>query len=212
MLNFRPATEFVAGLCASRVESYCNYWHELRPRSEEDRLRRWVFAVSSVHTTWKANVTLYRELKDLSWIQNPLDIENRIKRSGAGLHTMRARSLQDLVVHRGDLEVNRSSWATRRDELSNKIFGLGFAKTSFALEMIYPLEADVLCADTHVLQLYGHNPNHSHTTADVMTECEHHWVTSCRSRGFPPAIVRHIFWDIKQNKSDCSYWADELAA
>ena len=44
-------------------------------------------------------------------------------------------------------------WSEWRDRLAKKILGLGKAKTSFAIEMLYPTEAKVVCMDTHLFQI-----------------------------------------------------------
>ena len=46
-------------------------------------------------------------------------------------------------------------WTEWRDRLAKGILGLGKAKTSFAIEMMFPLEAQVVCMDTHLFQAYG---------------------------------------------------------
>mgnify|MGYP001558960510 CR=1 FL=1 len=50
------------------------------------------------------------------------------------------------------------SWLAYRVRLAKKIKGLGWTKASFAASLIYPLESDLACIDTHVQKVYlGHS-------------------------------------------------------
>jgi thermostable 8-oxoguanine DNA glycosylase len=46
------------------------------------------------------------------------------------------------------------SWNTYRLRLKKNVAGLGLAKASFAAALLYPLEADVACLDTHMQTIY----------------------------------------------------------
>ena len=54
------------------------------------------------------------------------------------------------------LKWHAETWHTYRMRLT-KVKGLGLAKASFAASLLYPLEADVACVDTHMQKVYlGH--------------------------------------------------------
>ena len=74
-------------------------------------------------------------------------------------------------------------WTEWRDRLAKKILGLGKAKTSFAIEMLFPLEAQVVCMDTHLFQVYGLNQTkHS----KLYNEIEADWLERSEKRGVAP--------------------------
>lgn len=98
------------------------------------------------------------------------------------------------------------SFVQARDRMKEKLFGLGIAKTSFALEMIYPEECDVTCLDRHGIKLYGVPDNELEKRYNSI---ESHWVETCRNRGLPPALVRHWWWDNRRSpkQKDTRYWS-----
>ena len=97
------------------------------------------------------------------------------------------------------------TWAEYRKDLRDNILGMGLAKTSFVLEMTYPLDSEVVCLDTHMLQLFG--CKQGKLTESKYVKYERLWVTESLKRGIPPVISRAIFWDKNQGKFDSSYWA-----
>lgn len=73
------------------VPKYEAYFNSIRPRDNYDKFRRGLFAFASVHTTWRKNVDLFRELWDLGWLTSQKDLHQRILRSGAGLSNQRTK-------------------------------------------------------------------------------------------------------------------------
>jgi hypothetical protein len=92
----------------------------------------------------------------------------------------------------------------------SKISGIGLAKVSFALEMIHPNEARVLCGDIHQLRLYDMESlkyNKSRSGTDLYKKMERHWMVNCGKLGVPSYIARSIYWDDLQKKEDSRYWS-----
>ena len=48
------------------IESYNNYWAELKPQTEVAAFKRYLFAFMSVHTTWKNNCKGYNAIKQFN--------------------------------------------------------------------------------------------------------------------------------------------------
>jgi len=85
--------------------------------------------------------------------------------------------------------------------------GLGLAKVSFALEMIYTFDAKVMCADTHLFQAYGLDQS-KHLSE--YQKIENHWIEFSSMYNVPSAIARAIYWNRKKGEKDCYYWAKVL--
>ena len=99
------------------------------------------------------------------------------------------------------------SWTEWRDRLTKSILGLGKAKTSFALEMMYPVDAQVACMDTHLFKAYGldqtKDSKHYH-------QIEADWVERSNKRGLAPYMARCLYWDKNQNRKNSRYWSKVL--
>lgn len=190
---------------------YVDYWDRISAKTPTQVFRRFLFAYCSVHTTWEGNVQGYRCIEDFQpWLGDKTRLRNQLVRSGVGLHNNRAKwidAFSDLYwrspssFQRGA----RESWASYRDRLEGTITGLGPAKVSFALELAYPLEAEVLCLDVHMLRLYGKNDQNLRKHEYARYEAD--WVGRARACGLPPYIVKQIHWDRVQGKPDSRYWS-----
>lgn len=188
------------------------------PLSTADEFRRWVFAFASVHTTWQSNIRLYRELEDLSWLGSEDRLRLRVEAAKAGLVNSRTRYItafaSDFWTSPGDFRKRETeTWSGFRDRMCARITGLGVAKSGFALELLNPLEAEVLCADTHILQLYGRSPQsirEKSLRSRLVKGIEKHWLRLCREHGIPPALARWLYWDMRQKKPDPRYWTRVL--
>jgi hypothetical protein len=84
------------------------------------------------------------------------------------------------------------------------------AKVSFALEMIHPNEARVLCLDVHMLRLYDMEHlkyNKSNTGIKQYKKAEQHWSINCGKNKIPSYVARCAYWDHLQGKDDSRYWS-----
>jgi len=86
---------------------------------------------------------------------------------------------------------------------------LGQAKTSFAIEMLYPTEAKVVCMDTHLFQIYGLNQTKD---AKKYKTLEADWIARSEARGLAPYMARCLYWDKNQNRKNSRYWSKVLEA
>lgn len=202
--------QIISSIPATKQRQYVEYWGSMTPTTHVGVFRRWLFAYASVHTTWQANVKLYELLKDLRWVGDTSKLEQLCIQSKAGLHKMRTRGIADFTeqfwmnpgwFYRGAKE----EWTEYRDRVCKSLYGLGIAKVSFAIEMVYPVDCKVVCLDTHMFQLYGLNGN-SHVKQSAYENMERHWNKACDNCSIEPALARHIFWDTKQKQPDTRYW------
>jgi thermostable 8-oxoguanine DNA glycosylase len=186
------------------------YWARLIPSTDNDRALRWVFAFLSIHTSWKKNVESYLEIEKMHDPYVYTDIYDTLKRSKCGLENMRARAVHDLKTimnhtpHVMKPLINESL-VVCRNRLAKYLYGIGLAKTAFALELIYPFQNEVVCLDTHMLKMYSQPPGTPRLATYL--KIEQHWTETCNKLGYPPTIARHIYWDQVQNQKDTSYWS-----
>ena len=194
---------------ASRYETY---FETIKPQTHEAFFSRGLFALASVHTTWKSNVALYEELRDLAWLQDQNELQHRIVRSRAGLFNMRTRFIWAYAQRFWDdpgayYRRENEAWADYRARVQKWTTGLGHAKSSFFLELTYLHVAEVVCLDTHMLQLYGYRPGSEYISYRKMDAIEQHWLQACSTAGIRPVTACWAFWDTKQKKPDSRYWS-----
>lgn len=206
------ADTFFQQVDRSKVQPYAEYWESIKPQTLGDFLRRYLFAFTSVHTTWEANVRGYNAIKDLGWIADREDLKARLISAKCGMYNNRTKFIWDFTTKflaNPDKYCQKvENWAGYRNSLVKDINGLGITKVSFALEMCFPNEAEVSCIDTHGLKLYG-------LTADILgtkkgdalyEKAESHWIENSYKLNASATVARAIFWDEKQKKEDSRYW------
>ena len=207
---YKEADLFFSSVKPDEISFQTNYWSALKPLNDSERFQRFLFAFMSVHTSWKSNISGYKLIKNWwEWINNWTELENRIKQSGAGLYNNRVRFIKDFCTKYWSNPsfyqiAEGETWTGYRNRIEQKIIGLGMAKTSFGVEMLYPAEGQVVCLDTHLFQLYGLDQR-----KDVkLYQCiEKHWIDCCDFIGVAPYVARCIYWDRKQGYNDSRYWS-----
>jgi hypothetical protein len=217
VMNTDLATHTLENLPKERIKEYAAYWDTITPSTNNDVVKRWIFAFMSVHTSWRRNVMGYQALADLTWIGNKEELVTKINISGVGLHNQRAKGIQHLILYNDiDSEIlYRKSypslgWQQYRNLLVGLFKGchIGMAKVSFAIELIYPSECQVVCMDAHMLRLYGHKDKSAFKPGDVdYLRLEDHWLDTCTRLGYPPTIARHVYWDTLQHQTSTRYWS-----
>lgn len=203
--------ELFSQLTPAIVDTYTQYIQTITPVTDDDILRRWLFAFSSVHTTWENNVRSYQAIKDLSWEGDRQALLAKLTSSGAGLHNGRTNSIWAFTTrfreNPSQFRVPSTRYRERRDRLANTIHGLGLAKTSFAFELISPT-TPILCLDRHVLMwLTGSHDLNGKMNATGYRRLERRFLRACKAEGYNPVAVRHAMWDIYQEKQDMRYWS-----
>lgn len=200
---------FFETITPEEVQRYRYQWRVLTPEDYSETFERWLFAFCSVHTSWAANVRGFEAIRGwVGWYGNGTELKKRLIDSRIGLHENRTKFILKFCddywkAPAAFYRQGNEAWTTYRNKLVQKILGLGMAKVSFALELIYPCAAEVVCLDTHMFQFYGldQTKHRRHYAA-----LEQHWVSHSLSRNAPSAVTRAIYWDRKQKKTDSSYW------
>lgn len=214
-MNLLKAEETIKSLNKDEVKAYSEYWESISPKTKEEVFNRWLFAQLSVHTSWSMNVSSYLLLKRNfdNWIDDRQELSRLLIESRVGLHTTREKGIwytsQTIFKNETILKEDGETWVACRDRLMSQVYGLGFAKTAFALELCFPLLNDSVCLDTHMLQLYGYEPKDvaKANKGKVYKQIEQHWSDTCKNEDIPPYIARCLFWDKKQNHNNSKYWS-----
>ena len=202
-------------LHSHKVEAYKQYWESVKPTTQDDIFRRWLFAFCSVHTTWEGNIRGYMAIRDfVYWRYNRKELLKRLTRSGVGCQNERTDYIWDFAKDfwqnpKDFACYNKKHYVKVRDGLVERIRGLSYAKVSFALEMITPILTRVLCGDVHHLRFYGmENLKYSKSKIGVAKykAMEKHWVDNCDKLNVPSYIARCIMWDDIQKQADSDYW------
>jgi len=202
---------FVSTIPLNKIQEYSSYFNSILPTTDEAFFKRWLFAWSSIQTTWEKNCALYDNIKDLSWFNSKQDLKDRIVASKAGLTNLRTTymwNFKELFWNNPEFYRNTGdrSWVAYRKDLVDNILGMGFTKCAFVCEMAFPQQSEVVCLDTHMLKLLGHDVNNSRIVYNRYVELENIWVTVCKEFNVPPAIGRAICWDQLQGKEHPEYW------
>ncbi len=196
------------------ISDYTNYWTQLQPRFIDEAFKRYVFAFLSVHTTWENNCKAYNILKDFNkWKDDEALLHKKLVQSRVGMHNNRTKYLNKFIKDfwsdqaKFVVKEDDESWTEWRDRLVKSILGLGKAKVSFALEMMYPVEAQVACMDTHLFQVYGLDQSKDSKHYNTI---EADWVDRSNKRGLAPYMARCLYWDKNQNRKNSRYWSKVL--
>lgn len=202
--------EFIDKIEKATIHAYEAYWETIKPVTKEQYLNRWIFAIMSIHTSWKSNVKAYNNLKSFDWAEDKNKLNSLIKKSKVGLHNNRTKAVWELYSNfksNPDFYYKKDdeSWREFRNRLSKKTFFLGKAKTSFAISICYPSESKSICLDTHVLKFLEWDKKRLPNEKEY-NELEDKWNAACKD--YPPAICREIFWDKIQNKNNSRYWSN----
>ncbi len=226
-INTDIVEDFFDSIKDKDIESYNEYWGELKPQSSNAAFKRYLFAFMSVHTTWKNNCKGYNAIKRFNrwtlergeqlqlWNYDADKLFNAIEATRVGMQNNRTNyigTFNDNFWHDTDDYLHRSDnegWTEWRDRLSKKILGLGKAKTSFAIEMLYPTEAKVVCMDTHLFQVYGCDQRRDMKKYETL---EADWIARSDARGLAPYMARCLYWDKNQNRKNSRYWSKVLEA
>lgn len=207
--NIQAVESFFDSIPDDLINQYNAYWQTLAPDDYLETFERWLFAFCSVHTSWQANVRGFQEIRQwFQWYSNSEELYTKLHQSRIGLHVNRTKFIKQFCA---DYWANPhlfymgagETWVGYRNRLVKRILGLGMAKVSFALELVYPCNAEVVCLDTHMFQFYGLDQTKH---AKHYEAIERHWVGRCLARNVPSAVARAIYWDRKQQKSDSRYW------
>lgn len=212
--RYAQVDKFFSSLSSSLVEKETKYWEDLTIRDDAEYFDRWVFAIMSVHTTWESNVRGYNDaMSDLSWTISKPRLEKMITDARVGINFRRNKGLWQLVqkfrsnpkqFHKKKGE----TWQECRNRLVGSIYGLGLAKTTYAIALGFPTEAQLCCLDVHLLRFMGHDVKKGHASSQkVYEQMEDEWLERCERYDVSPNVAREIYWNKVQNRRNSRYWS-----
>lgn len=164
-----------------------------------------------MHTTWESNIRAYELLKGQFWTSDrQQELMSKLIEGRVGLYnnrTMYITQFTDKFIknYKWYLKRKQEKWTEYRDRVMDDTYGLGHAKTSFAIEMIYPLSCRVVCIDTHIAKYFG--KNQSKLTRKDYNELEQHYISTSYSNNKQPTIFRWSYWDAIQHQTNPRYWS-----
>ncbi len=201
-------------MSSDSIARYTDYWESIKPQNTSDIFRRWLFAFTSIHTTWEGNIRGYNNIKDFDkWIFDKESLRQLLIDSRCGMHNVRTDYIwdfaNDFFNNTSDfLKNDNETWSDLRDRLTNRVRGIGVTKVSFTLEMCFPNEAQVVCLDTHMMKLYNMDVVRNDGKHKVIYENnEQDWINRSNNVQSSPYIARCLFWDNNQGYNDSRYWS-----
>lgn len=212
--RFAKVDNFFANLNPNVVDRETEYWDNLTIKDDTEYFARWVFAIMSVHTTWESNVRGYNEaMADLSWTLSKPKLEAMIDHARVGINQRRNKGLWQLVQKfrsnpKQFYKKRGETWQECRNRLVGSIYGLGLAKTTYALALGFPVDAQLCCLDVHLLRFMGHDLKKGHANSTKQyEEMENEWLERCERYDVAPNVAREIYWNKVQNRRTSRYWS-----
>ena len=142
----------------TKISSYEEYWKSISPTNSNEIFRRWLFAYTSIHSTWQSNVRSYNHIKNFEqWKNDKSKLAELLFLSKSGLQNQRTENIWDFKNKFFDNpesfeKSSKESWVDLRNRLAQNLKGIGLAKVSFALELCYPNNVEIVCLDVHMLR------------------------------------------------------------
>ncbi len=204
----------------TKISSYEEYWKSISPTNSNEIFRRWLFAYTSIHSTWQSNVRSYNHIKNFEqWKNDKSKLAELLFLSKSGLQNQRTENIWDFKNKFFDnpdsfIKSSNESWIDLRNRLAQNLKGIGLAKVSFALELCYPNNVEIVCLDVHMLRALkmneqGYRADSKKEIAEYMTG-ENVWVEKSKRIETSPYITRCLYWDILQGHKNSRYWSSCL--
>ena len=204
----------------TKISSYEEYWKSISPTNSNEIFRRWLFAYTSIHSTWQSNVRSYNHIKNFEqWKNDKSKLAELLFLSKSGLHNQRTENIWDFKNKFFDnpdsfIKSSNESWVDLRNRLAQNLKGIGLAKVSFALELCYPNIVEIVCLDVHMLRALkmneqGYRADSKKEIAEYMTG-ENVWLEKSKRIETSPYITRCLYWDILQGHKNSRYWSSCL--
>ena len=212
--RFKELDRFFDRLTLKIVKTETDYWNSLTIDSHAECFKRWVFAIMSVHTTWESNVRGYEyATRDMSWTLDKETLSKMITDARVGINHRRNKGLWQLVERFREnpnqfYKQDDETWQECRNRLIGSIYGLGNAKTTYALALSFPTEAQLCCLDVHLLRFMGHDLKKGHANSlESYQQMENEWLARCNKYGVAPNVAREIYWNKVQGRRNSRYWS-----
>src|SRR5438309_2305974 len=222
--DFATSVPQLAAIARAHAEAYCRFGAGIAPAdppAPHAVYERYLFALLSRHCALSRTVRAFQlvrgrcpgsEAGATGELSSDVTCLAAALRDGRiGFHrTWPAQIAAFTRAYREDptrfLPAAGEPFAGARDRIAGAVAGLGPAKTSFALGLVYPFEATVCCIDTHIARmlapLMGCSPAH---VPHCYTEAEALLREVAASAGLPLVLTHWILWDHQRHGTgDCT--------
>tara|TARA_Y100000004_G_scaffold187450_1_gene240285 strand:+ start:1337 stop:2107 length:771 start_codon:yes stop_codon:yes gene_type:complete len=212
--QLKNVDRFFDNLTLKLVKTETDYWDNLKVDSHAECFKRWVFAIMSVHTTWESNVRGYEyATKDMSWTLDKDVLANMVTDARVGINKRRNIGLWQLVEKFREnpnqfYKQDDETWQEFRNRMIGQIYGLGNAKTTYAIALSNPTDSQLCCLDVHLLRFMGHDLSNGHANSlEAYQQMENEWLDRCNKYGVAPNVAREIYWNKVQGRRNSRYWS-----
>ena len=143
----RDVERFFESITEDEIIDTSLVWEKLKCTNDMEVFQRWLFAFCSVHTSYESNMRGYLAIKDFTeWFNRDDVLKQKLIESGVGMYNNRTKFISQFATkfwqNPNLFKFKKDQkWSEFRNGLVKEILGLGMAKVSFALEMIYTFEA-----------------------------------------------------------------------
>lgn len=187
-----------------RRDQYLDWCYQIEqsPYDWRDKLE---WAIISAHTKFEPSINGFmatRGIESLDGIAEALAWHSVIGPRNKAAYIMDLREALDGE----ELPIPHPDYAWLREHV--KYPGLGHCKLSFACCLIDPFASNVVCLDTHILQVYlGRKPGaqevaRHYRSLGVYTTTESRLLAEADELGLPPFAYQWATWDWKRAKLD----------
>ena len=133
MITTTKVESFFDSIRDKDIESYNDYWGELKPQSNNAAFRRYLFAFMSVNTSWKNNCKGYNAIKQFGkwtlektnqlelWNYNADTLFSTIEATRVGMQNNRTITLGLLVISFGGILTITCAVLMAKDGLNGAI-------------------------------------------------------------------------------------------
>ncbi|KKL76654.1 hypothetical protein LCGC14_2042770 [marine sediment metagenome] len=183
---------------------YLDWCHELElsPYSAVDKME---WAIISAHCKFSVSLAGFKATRDIEDLQALADALYANGVLAPGNKAAYILDLRDRCLY-GETPLPEACYQTYRREY--KFRGLGHCKLSFGSCLIDPLGSNVVCLDTHILQVYlGYRPtpreiNRIYTKLDEYEDIESFLLAEAEEVDLPPFAYQWAVWDWKRARYD----------
>lgn len=185
------------------ADTYQGFAHLLRtdPQDPETLTSRVAFAILSVQTPFDRACEGLKAFMELS-----PEERKSVRLVERALPTLlykevKVRGLTELAHNPKRAAYDPAeTWKEWRARLARDFHGLGLAKASFAIGLLYPESADVACLDTHMMQILGVPELNGKLKRAKYEHYEDKVRAIARMFDLPTFLTQWLIWDHKRGK------------